>query len=119
MKLWTAIAVVGLVVVGCAETPAHKTHRESVVFEVGGDVRYATYDDDRENGIEYPDGVTRVELTGDNVPQPPKVLYTWADTAEGRDSTSWCRITVDGIKVVEEKAVGEANDAMCLYAPTA
>ncbi|QJD52085.1 membrane protein [Mycobacterium phage MA5] len=98
--------------------PPVEEKRGTVVFEVGGDYTHASYDDNFENGIEYPEGTGRVELTGDDVPQPPKPLYTWANSAEGRDTEAWCRITVDGKVVMEDRQIGEANDPMCLYMPT-
>lgn len=85
------------------------------MYEVGGDIGFASYDDDLEHGIQYPAGVTRVELTGKDVPQEPKGLYTWANSSGGRDATAWCRITVDGKVVAEQHSVGESNDPMCIY----
>ncbi|AVR77443.1 hypothetical protein SEA_TNGUYEN7_32 [Mycobacterium phage TNguyen7] len=124
-KIALALTAAAVVLTACgqdAATPAAATtskaeeeKRGTVVFEVGGDFTYATYDDNFENGIEYPDGGTRVELTGEAVPQPPKGLYTWANSSEGRDTQAWCRITVDGKVVAEKHTTGEANDPMCLY----
>ncbi|ORB32030.1 hypothetical protein [Mycolicibacterium parafortuitum] len=123
-KIALALTAAAAVLTSCSEdsrpaatdtTAQGEAKRGTVVYEVGGDFSYATYDDNFENGIEYPAGVTRVELTGDDVPQPPKPLYTWANTSEGRDSQAWCKITVDGKVVAESRKTGEANDAMCLY----
>lgn len=100
---------------GCSAQAGTDDHREVVVYEVGGDYSFASYDDEYENGIEYPPGVKRVELRGEDVPQPPKPLYTWANTSEGRVSEAWCTITVDGEVVARDRKVGEANDPMCLY----
>ncbi len=123
-KIAFALAAAAVVLTSCSQdsqpaatdtTAQGEAKRGTVVYEVGGDISYATYDDNFENGIEYPAGVTRVELTGEDVPQPPKGLYTWANTSEGRDSEAWCKITVDGKVVAESRKTGEANDAMCLY----
>lgn len=105
-----------LVVTACSSapsTPEPEPKRGSVVFEVGGDYSFASYDDNLQNGIQYPSGVGRVELTGDDVPQLPKGLYTWANSSEGSDSKAWCKITVDGKVVAEQHSVGDANDPMC------
>ncbi len=69
------------------ETPTEApVKRGVVVFEVGGDYSFASYDDNFQNGIQYHPGQTRVELKGDNVPQSPKPLYTWANSGEGRET---------------------------------
>ncbi|SLI84265.1 Uncharacterised protein [Mycobacteroides abscessus subsp. abscessus] len=97
------------------ETPTEApVKRGVVVFEVGGDYSFASYDDNFQNGIQYQPGQTRVELKGDNVPQSPKPLYTWANSGEGRDTQAWCRITVDGEVKAEKHTVGDANDPTCL-----
>ncbi|ALA11835.1 lipoprotein [Mycobacterium phage Pocahontas] len=123
-KLAISLAAAAALLAGCGQSaptaaPAAAQEKDAkrgaVVFEIGGDYSYATYDDNFENGIEYPAGVTRVELTGEDVPQPPKGLYTWANTSEGRDSEAWCKITVDGEVVAEDRRTGEANDPMCMY----
>ena len=80
---------------------------------MGGNVDFASYDDNLQSGIQYPVGRYRVELRGTDVPQPPKGLYTWANSSEGRNSKAWCRITVDGKVVTENHTEGSANDPMC------
>lgn len=97
------------------ETPPEApVKRGVVVFEVGGDYSFASYDDNFQNGIQYRPGQTRVELKGDNVPQSPKPLYTWANSGEGRDTQAWCRITVDGEVKAEQHTEGDANDPTCV-----
>ncbi|SIJ97413.1 Uncharacterised protein [Mycobacteroides abscessus subsp. abscessus] len=108
-----------LALTACANTPSDirplsPEHREVVVFEVGGDYSFASYDDNFQNGIQYQPGQTRVELKGDNVPQSPKPLYTWANSGEGRDTQAWCRITVDGEVKAEQHTEGDANDPTCV-----
>lgn len=108
-----------LAVTACSTTPypqqpTHNDPRKVVVYEVGGNVDYASYDDNLQSGIQYPVGRYRIELRGNDVPQPPKGLYTWANSSEGRDSKAWCRITVDGKVVAENHTEGSANDPMCL-----
>ncbi|AEJ92082.1 hypothetical protein [Mycobacterium tuberculosis] len=124
-KLALTLTAAAVLLAGCSQeapsaaptAPAAKEEakRGTVVFEIGGNYSYATYDDNFENGIEYPPGVTRIELHGEDVPQPPKGLYTWANTSEGRDSEAWCKITVDGQVVAQDRRTGEANDPMCMY----
>ncbi|ATN92162.1 hypothetical protein SEA_TIPSYTHETREX_32 [Mycobacterium phage TipsytheTRex] len=119
-KLVLSLSAVAAVLVACSQEPSAapsqtEEKRGTVVYEVGGDISYASYDDNLESGIEYPAGVTRVELSGDDVPQEPKGLYTWANTSEGRESQAWCRITVDGKVVAEVHKTGEANDPMCFF----
>lgn len=103
-------------VTGTTSAPAAE-RRESVVFEVGGDIDFASYDDEFQSGIQYPAGVTRIELTGKDVPQLPKPLYTWANSSGGRDAKAWCRITVNGQAVMEKHTEGDANDPTCLLVP--
>lgn len=111
-KLIIAVAVAALSV-GCSAGTEEVQHRATVVYEVGGDIDFASYDDNFVAGVQYAKGVTRVELTGEDVPQPPKALYTWANTTGGRTGEAWCRITVDGKVIVEQHTTGEANDPMC------
>lgn len=94
--------------------PPDHTQRGVVVFEVGGDYSYASYDDNFQNGIQYQPGQTRVELRGEDVPQRPRSLYTWANSSLGRDTKAWCRITVDGEVRAEQHTVGDANDPTCV-----
>lgn len=108
-----------LAVTACSNAPSTlrpipPESRSVVVFEVGGDYSFASYDDNYQNGIQYQPGQTRVELRGDNVPQEPKPLYTWANSSFGRTTKAWCRITVDGRIVSEKHTVGDANDPMCM-----
>lgn len=108
-----------LALTACANTPSDvrplpPEHREVVVFEVGGDYSFASYDDNYQNGIQYQPGQTRVELRGDHVPQEPKPLYTWANSSFGRTTKAWCRITVDGKVKAEKYTEGDANDPTCV-----
>ncbi len=102
---------------GTAPYPQHPTHsdsREVVVFEVGGDYSFASYDDNFQNGIQYQPGQSRIELRGDSVPQAPRSLYTWANSSFGRTTKAWCRITVDGKVKAEQYTEGDANDPTCV-----
>lgn len=95
------------------QNPTHNDEERVVIYEVGGDITGAWYSDNLEASIKYPVGEYRVELRGNDVPRKPNSLFTWADSADGRHSTAWCRITLNG-KVIDEKHTeGSINNPMC------
>lgn len=113
------VPTVLLAVTACTNNPSPlrpipPETRKVVVFEVGGDYSFASYDDSRQAGIQYQPGQTRVELRGEDVPQHPRSLYTWANSSLGRDTKAWCRITVDGEVKAEQHTIGDANDPTCV-----
>lgn len=108
-----------LAVTACSNAPSTlrpipPEPRSVVVFEVGGDYSFASYDDNYQNGIQYKPGQTRIELKGNDVPKSPRSLYTWANSSFGRTTEAWCRITVDGTVKAEQHTVGDANDPTCI-----
>lgn len=87
-----------------------KPNYKTVVYEISGNVGFASYDDGLSAGIEFPAGQTRVELTGEELPTSYASVIV---RPESRQDTVTCKIIADGKVLKEDSAKGDANYAEC------